>query len=506
MKKSDILIIGSGMAALTSAALLGKHGKSVTVLEQYNKPGGYLHCFSRHGCRFDTGAHYVGAIGEGQSFRALLNYLGVFDPDHFIKLDSSGFDVFHFPERTIEIPMGYDNLISELTSHFPKDADAIVSYFDLVHEAVRYFPTYHLAGESHVEMPSQFLEKSLQTVVESLTANPQLRSVFYAYCALHGVFPKDVAFGFHALVTDSLIKGAYGFTKGGDALANALVRKIESQGGQVLLNEKVTEIHATDRMVDRVTTAKGEVYQAEWIISGIHPKATFSILKSDAELSPAFKQRLEGLEESVGIFGVYLACKPEVKMSPLKNYYYFASSEPEPMFKTQTPTTVPNTVFASPANRLFKKSDPVFPLNLHAGSPIEWFNQWRGTRYGRRPKEYTEVKEQFAENIFSLVEKYQPGFRSLVQKHQSSTPLSNLHFNGSEDGSAFGIYHSIQNTGMRAIGPRTKVLNLLLTGQSSLFPGIMAAATAGLRTSSHLLGMKHLIHGIKDSSDHEVHL
>ena len=69
MKAYDVLLLGSGISALTAALILAKKGKKVAVLEQYVKPGGYMHAFRRFDETFDTGAHYVGAMGKGQPFR-----------------------------------------------------------------------------------------------------------------------------------------------------------------------------------------------------------------------------------------------------------------------------------------------------------------------------------------------------------------------------------------------------------------------------------------------------
>ena len=44
---SDVVVIGSGIAGLTAAALLAHYGVSVTVLEAHNAPGGCLHSWSR---------------------------------------------------------------------------------------------------------------------------------------------------------------------------------------------------------------------------------------------------------------------------------------------------------------------------------------------------------------------------------------------------------------------------------------------------------------------------
>ncbi len=47
----------------------------------------------------------------------------------------------------------------------------------------------------------------------------------------------------------------------------------------------------------------------------------------------------------------------------------------------------------------------------------------------------------------------------------------------------------------------TKVRNLLLTGQSTLFPGLLAAAIAGLRTAGNVLGMKPTLEKLQGMLD-----
>ena len=53
----DVIVIGSGMGGLSTAALLAKQGKRVLVLEQHDIAGGNLHTFSEKGYEFDTGLH-----------------------------------------------------------------------------------------------------------------------------------------------------------------------------------------------------------------------------------------------------------------------------------------------------------------------------------------------------------------------------------------------------------------------------------------------------------------
>lgn len=492
-EKRDVLLIGSGISALTAAVLLGMKGKRVLVLEQHTKPGGYMHSFSRFGELFDTGAHYAGSLAPGEPFHTLLSYMGVFEEAMFPRLDEKAFDMLYFPKGKIAIPQGYDNVISELAAIFPNERSAIEGYFNRVRSAVTAFPTYHFGSQASEADLMAALDQSLRAVVESFTSDPALQSVFYAYCNLHGVKPGDVSFGFHAIVTDSLLRGAYGLNGGGDALTRKFVARIRELGGEVLTRKKVTALNVRDRQIHQVQTEDGEVFTADWVISSAHPKATFRLLDDRSAFTPAFTARIDSLEESLGIFGLYAVCKARPSLPPNRNHYFFSSDDPAAQFAVPRPEDKPPVVFVSSPKREWTDAETKFPLSLHAAGPYEWFADWRNEPYGRRSTPYKDRKTLWSGKILSAIADHEPDFPSLIAQSLTSTPLTNLHFNGSEQGSSYGLYHSMQNTGGRAIGPRTKILNLLLTGQNGLFPGLLGAATSALRTVGHIVGIKPIL-------------
>lgn len=495
MKKWDVLIVGSGISSLTCAALLSKKGMSVCVVEKYVKPGGYLHCFRRFNHQYDTGAHYVGGLEPGQPFHTLLSYVDAFDSEMFVPLDPTGFDVMSFPTFSVEFAKGYEETAENVAKVFPNERAAIRTYFDMIKTVPQNFPTYNYQEEYNTSNVMEALGTPLSKVVEKLTDNPKLRSVFYTYCGLHGVMPEDLSFGFHAVVTDSLLQGPYGFRHGGDALANKLVSVIKNNGGRVVLKNGVTELRVDDKHnVESVMTQTGEEFFADNIISGIHPKATFRLLTRD-NFTPAFRTRLEKIEESMGMFGIYAHCKSRPPIRVDKNYYYFASEDPKTMLEVKGPGYVPGAFVARP-DRAEKEND--FSLVMHGAGPLEWFERWRSTKYGKRPEDYVEFKHRHAEKMIELVDSRQPGMKDCIEKFTTSSPLTNLFFNGSEDGSGYGIYHSVDNSGIRALGPSTKIRNLYLTGQSCLFPGLLGAATSAIRTSGCLIGMKPLLKELRE--------
>lgn len=494
-KKYDVICIGSGISSLTAAILLGMQGKNVAVLEQHYLPGGYMHAFRKMGHSFDTGAHYVGAMDPGQPFRVLLEYLGVYKNDLFYALDPTGFDEIRFPGFTARFAKGYERTIENLSELFPSERAAIREYFRLIKEAALAFPTYNFRPEVDLATMLPLLETSLLSVVEKLTQNRDLQAVLYTYCALHGVVPKDLPFGLHAIVTDSLVRGPYGFQSSGNALANSYVERVKALGGEIFLRTKVLKLETSGDSVTKVLTDKGE-FEADWVIGGIHPKALFAMLEPNP-LSPAFTGRVNKMEESMGLFGLYAVCRPELDLHPGRNYYFFSSSDPDKMLPLEADFEKPTAVFLSRSNRADANPQSL-SLNFHAAGPHKWFQKWEGSSWKDRPEDYEKRKEEYAHNVLRLVEERGLKVKESLSSHLTSSSLTNQHYNPSPEGSAYGIYHSFQSTGLRALGPRTKVRNLLLTGQNTLFPGLLAAAVAGLRTAGNVLGMKPTLEKLQE--------
>ena len=72
----DHLVVGSGLAGLSFAALMAHAGRRVRVLEAHEYAGGYGHTFEIGGkYKFNAQLHYVWNCGEGRTVNRFLRKL-----------------------------------------------------------------------------------------------------------------------------------------------------------------------------------------------------------------------------------------------------------------------------------------------------------------------------------------------------------------------------------------------------------------------------------------------
>ncbi|OUR99675.1 hypothetical protein A9Q84_01230 [Halobacteriovorax marinus] len=487
-----ITIIGSGISSLTTAILTLKEGHKVTILEQHSVPGGFLHCFKRFGVRFETGAHYIGALDEGLPFHKLLNYLGVYHEDDYIALDPENTDEYNIENGIYSYCKGYEKNISKITEMFPEFGDEISTYFGEIKNSAVSFPTYYFKEESDQSVMLKYLKMSLHDFLISLKIPKELYDLLIAPCILHGVSPKDLSFGIHSILIDSILVSAHGFRHGGQLLAKRLVDRIEELGGEVLLRKEVVDLEVTDdgKDIKAINCKDGSRYESDLFISGIHPKHVFDMVGKE-NLKKSFSSRLGKMKESSAFIGAYIILKDSLGINPLRNYYFAPKGVP-PYFHAEEIRREDQFFFMTSPQRDIQRRDK-FPITIHASCAGETFSGWDLETLKRNDKEYNALKEELFVPIFDQLDKRFPGFKDNIEKVCYSSPLTNIRYNPTPNGSAYGIYHSFENTGARAIGPRSHFHNMYLTGQNTLFPGLLGASVSGLRTAGHIVGIKRIL-------------
>ncbi len=484
----DVVIIGSGMSGLTCAQVLAREGFKVCVLEQHYRPGGCLHRFFRDGVPFDTGMHYVGGAGSDGTLGRYLRFLGVAQALKWHEFDPDGFDRVKFGTGyEFRVPNGWPRFIQKLCAEFPGERGAIVRFAELCQQICRESPAY-----SFEQPPDQLSETAtiaLGPYLRSLTSNARLIAVLCGQSMLYGLPPERTPLELHALVIDSMLQGAVGLDGGGDALAEVMVDAIKAQGGVVRTRARVKTIEVDHGQVTGCLLEGGERVRARLVISSAHPRATLKLLPPGA-MRPAYVHRIEGMRDGPAAIAGYYTTR--AKTEPRRhNLYVYPKEDVDDAYRKGG---------FGPGHGEEKAMFLTFPSDREAGwegprvvltlALMEWseVEPFADTYTGNRGPEYSRFKAAQSKQLLATVEAAVPELAGTLEQVEVSTPLSNRDYTATPNGAVYGMAHSIDQWGKYALHPRTRIDNLLLTGQSVLMPGVLGVTVGACVTCAFLLG------------------
>jgi all-trans-retinol 13,14-reductase len=118
-----------------------------------------------------------------------------------------------------------------------------------------------------------------------------------------------------------------------------------------------------------------------------------------------------------------------------------------------------------------------------------------------RGEDYEEFKIRKSESVLNKLEKKYSGIRNKVKAYYSSTPLTYRDYIGNSDGSMYGIVRESANPMKTFIASRTKIPNLLLTGQNvHLGHGVLGVTIGAMLTCSEILGLDYMLKQIRNTN------
>jgi all-trans-retinol 13,14-reductase len=498
----DSIIIGSGMGGLTTALILAKHNHRVLVLEKNHQIGGALQVFSRDKCVFDTGVHYLGGLDRGENLYTLFRYLGIYDNLKLRRLDDDCFDLIRFEDGTsFQHGQGYDRFIANLINVFPEEEQAIRTFCDKLIELCSFFPMYNIAlpsGKSYYDTP-EILAISAWDYVNTLTTNTKLRNVLLGSGILYAGDAETTPLYVVALILNSYIKGSYRIEDGGSQIAKELVKQIRKNGGNVLKHkEVVTATYHENGEVKSVICSDGHEYQATNFISNIHPSLTIDLFGKE-HFRPAYRDRIQRLENTVSSFLVYLSFHEN--SFPYYNYNFY-DYYTEEIWNTRNYSTDkwPETMYiCTPASS--KSADYSESLCVMCYMTNEEVRAWEHTfNTIAHPEDrgiaYQAFKRDKEERVLQRLEQKFPEIRKAIKNVYSSSPLTYKDYLGTPEGSLYGIMKDFKRPTETVINTRTRIPNLHLTGQNIVFHGILGATIGACVTCFQFIDQEKLVNEI----------
>lgn len=313
---SNAVVIGAGLGGLASAMRLGARGWRVTVLDRLDRAGGRASSVERDGYRFDLGPTIVTmprALEDlwaacGRDFRSEVD-LRPMEPFYEIRWpDGSRFRAHGDTARMIE----------EVRRLSPRDVPGYLRF--LKGAEARYRIGFERLGRRPMHDPRETArvlpifarlraDRSILGHARAHVRDERLRMALSFHPLFIGGDPMNVT-SMYALVSHLEKEFGVHYAMGGvQAIADAMVRVIEDQGGTVRLGAEADEIMVEKGEARGVRLLGGETLFAPLVVSNADAGHTYSRLLRGHARRRWTDARLRSRRWSMGLFVWYFGTR-----------------------------------------------------------------------------------------------------------------------------------------------------------------------------------------------------
>lgn len=489
MSKYDVIIIGSGLGGLECGAILSKEGYNVCVLEKNELFGGCFQTYQRKGHLLDTGIHYIGSLDEGQVMNQFFRYAGIMDKLKVRKLDEQAFDRIYHKNQIYDYAMGHECFTETLSQAFPHEKENLRQYTAIIKEVGSLISVDNLKKGIISNEGMKYFNTSAAEMIAQITPDPNLQSVLAGSSLLYGGMKNHSNFYVHAMINNSYLQGAYRFVDGSMQVATELINIIRNHGGTVQNNSAVTRIIVENDRVQGVEVNGAERIESKSVISNVHPKATISLVDKNRCIKNAYISRIHSLENTYGIFTLYLTMKKNSYPYFNRNLYLHGDNDVW-YDKDACMGQTTNCMISMQASS--RNSGYADVISILTPMYIDELSAWLHTLPGQRGEEYRMFKKNKAAQLLAFIQSHGIDFGENIETMYTTTPLSYRDFTGTCDGSAYGIIKNYKCPQIGFVSTRTKLGNLFFTGQNLNVHGALGVTLTSIITCSEFLGKEYL--------------
>lgn len=406
----DVIVIGSGLAGMTAANLLGRAGHRVLLLEQHYKLGGLATWFKRPGGHvFDISLHGF-PYGMIKSCR---RYWSAEIADSIVPLKNIRFDNPMFSLVTNYHREDFTRLLAE---RFGIPPATIQSFFD----AARGMNFYDDQALTTRQLFDRFFP-GRDDVVRLL-----MEPIVYA----NGSTLEDPALTYGIVFSNFMSKGVFTFEGGTDHLIGLMHNVLRSNGVDVRIKCTVEGVDVEQGRV-RAVRVNGRTVPTRAVVANANLHATVFRLVGAEHFDPQFVEQARAVRLNNSSTQVYMAIRPDQRVDEDTGDLLFSSTAREFRTELLLSRDITSRTFSFYYPRTRPQGRPRYYI---VSSTNANFDDWANLT----PEEYESGKRHLIETTLDALEKYVPGIRGRLAYVEAATPKTFAHYTQHVAGASFG--------------------------------------------------------------------
>ncbi len=479
------IVIGAGLGGLAAAMRLGAKGYEVTVLDRLDRPGGRGSSVTQGGHRFDLGPTI---ITVPQVYEDLWAACGLdFHKDVDLRPMDPFYEVRWQDGSTFTARQDTKAMLSEVARLSPRD---VKGYMRFLKDSER---RYIVGFEGMVAKPMHRLwetikvlpefavlraDRSILGLAKARVKDPRLRMALSFHPLFIGGDPMHVT-SMYALVAH--LEKEYGvhYAMGGvQAIAQAMVRVIRSQGGQVRQGVEVDEILINEGAVEGVRLTNDEAIYADLVVSNADAGHTYSRLLRNQLRKRWTDRKLRSRRWSMGLFVWYFGTKGTAQMWPDVGHHTITNA---PRYEGLLRDIFIKGKLADDMSLYIHRPSKTDPSVAPAGDDTFYVLSPVPHLGFRDPVDWKKEAPNYKSKVQAEVEKTLPGFADHISTQMVLTPEDFRDRYLSPNGSGFSIEPRIlQSAWFRPHNVSEEAKGLYLVGAGTHpgagVPGVISSA------------------------------
>ena len=407
MAEKSIIVIGAGLAGLSTGIYGQMNGYNTQVFEHHTTPGGVCAAWKRQGYTVDGCIHWLIGVKPESSFNQIYREVGALEGnplrviEHFVRyMDEAS-------RQSLDLTGDLDRLADDMKSLSPEDGPIID---ELVSGARRSrgvdmnmvaAPTGTTDARKYFNMPVREFAKGF--------SNPFLR-----WCVTN-VFVPEMPTAFLFMILGQLEAGELAMVEGGSLnFSLRVAKRYQELGGKVTYGASVEEILVEDDQAMGVRLADGSEHRADIVVSAADGHSTIFKMLGGRYVDQNVKNRYANWP----MFPPILI----ISFGVANNFPGEASAN---RVRLQRPITLEGQESEGFSFRIFNDDPTLAPPGKTVVQVIlaTDFDRWCDLQERDRPR-YEAEKERVAAEVLAQLETYLPGIGSQVEMTDVATPYT----------------------------------------------------------------------------------